>query len=196
MARRGSARLSDAVQLFEAGLGLKRVKRSGWVDAGVKNPESVADHSYSLALLSMVAADLLGMDAEKAMRMALLHDLPEAFTDDLTPRKKNRIRKEMLSRIESGILRELTSGLPDSVRKRYLELYREYIEGKSREARLLHALDRLEMALEASRLQKEQNIKLDRFMRDAIKNPATREIMDAVAKRGGKKPDMANSPLR
>ncbi|MDJ0269519.1 MAG: HD domain-containing protein [Aigarchaeota archaeon] len=190
MARRGSAKLSGAIQLLEAGLGLKRVKRSGWVEAGVKNPESVADHGYSLALLSMVAADLLGMDAEKAMRMALLHDLPEAFTDDLTPREKNKVRKEMLNNIEGGILRELTSGLPDGVRRRYLELYREYVEGRSREARLLHALDRLEMALEASRLQKEQNIKLERFMRDASRNPTTREIMESIAKQGGKKPDI------
>ena len=39
--------------LFELGQ-LKRVKRSGWWVAGVDQPESVADHSFRCAALSLI----------------------------------------------------------------------------------------------------------------------------------------------
>src|SRR5690348_11531628 len=64
---------------------LKHLPRTGWVDRGVHEPESVASPSRPLALLAWVSAEAQGLDAENAMRLALVHDLPEAITGDLTP---------------------------------------------------------------------------------------------------------------
>lgn len=46
---------------------LKRVKRTGWVNSGIKDPESVADHSFSMAILAYMIAKTRKLDAEKAM---------------------------------------------------------------------------------------------------------------------------------
>ncbi len=44
---------------FQIVLGLKTIQRKGWKDKlGLKNVESVADHSYSMAIMSMVLSDL------------------------------------------------------------------------------------------------------------------------------------------
>ncbi len=62
---------------------LKRVKRSGWWAAKVKDPESVAEHSWRTAVIAFALARMEGKNAEKIALYAVLHDLPEARTTDL-----------------------------------------------------------------------------------------------------------------
>src|SRR5919197_1409601 len=71
--------------LAEAAGKLKQVRRKGWVDRGVVDAESVADHSYRLALLAWAVASGRGLDADRALRIALFHDLAEAEVGDETP---------------------------------------------------------------------------------------------------------------
>src|SRR5688572_1987599 len=71
--------------LADAAGKLKRVRRKGWVDRGVPDAESVADHSYRLALLAWAVARQRGLDADRALKMALFHDLAEAEVGDETP---------------------------------------------------------------------------------------------------------------
>jgi len=61
---------------------LKRVKRSGWWIAGVKDPESVAEHAFRTAVIAYLLAYLEGVDTGKAVLMALFHDMPETRTND------------------------------------------------------------------------------------------------------------------
>ncbi len=71
--------------LFEAGE-LKRVKRSGWWTAKIKDPESVAEHSFRTGLAAYVLALMEGGDEREAAEVAvaaLAHDLHEARTLDL-----------------------------------------------------------------------------------------------------------------
>ena len=51
---------------------LKSLERTGWKVRGVKNPESVADHSFRATILGMLLSDLEGLDTEKIIRMLLL----------------------------------------------------------------------------------------------------------------------------
>jgi putative hydrolase of HD superfamily len=149
---------------FEAAaLLLKRVPRRGWVEAGIKRPESVAAHSYGLAALAMVYADLMGLDAEKAVKMAVLHDLAEAYIGDLTPRSKSRIRKNILEAVERAVVRQLLADLPRSMAENYEGLYDEFLYKRSAEARLVHRLDRRELFNEASLLMLEQGLRVERF---------------------------------
>jgi len=149
---------------FEAAaLLLKRVPRMGWVEAGIKRPESVAAHSYGLAALVMVYADLMGLDAEKAVKMAVLHDLAEAYIGDLTPRTKSRIRKKILESVERAVVRQLLADLPKNVREEYESLYDEFLFNRSADARLVHRLDRRELFNEASLLMLEQRLEVERF---------------------------------
>ena len=67
-------------------LALKGVQRKGWTrfpipDAAV---ESVADHSYGVALLVLLLCPSK-LDRAKAVEIALLHDLAEVATGDIIP---------------------------------------------------------------------------------------------------------------
>ncbi len=142
---------------------LKRLPRKGWVDSGVKDPESVADHSYSLAVLAMAEADKRGLNSEKAVKMALIHDLHESFLNDLTPDIKRRIPRNLIKTVEKSILNQIFGEFSPKIAEAYLRLYEEYLKNGSPEARLVRRLDNDEMVLEASWLNKTQGLDLSRF---------------------------------
>ena len=68
--------LQNLVKFFGIAGKLKRIPRSGWVEVGVQQPESVADHTFRTSILCMIYSDLEGLDELKLLRMALIHDLP------------------------------------------------------------------------------------------------------------------------
>ncbi len=89
---------------------LKLVKRRGWVLRKVPNPESVAEHSFRTAILAMVFADKFDVDKKKLLEMALVHDLAEAITGDLTPMElvdegRRRELKRETEKMNSGEIR-------------------------------------------------------------------------------------------
>jgi len=134
---------------------LKHIRRTGWVEAGVPHPESVADHSHRVALLTMLLSDMRGLDTLRAVKMALLHDLPEAVTGDLTPRQKPGDH----SSAEAQAFTQVISGLDEKQRSLYREVFSEYQEGQTPEAALVHAADKLDMVLQALEYQ-EMGVKL------------------------------------
>jgi len=129
---------------------LKDEHRKGWrVKAGIRNPESVADHTYGLAVLAMLFSDNKGLDTEKCMRMAILHDLAEVTIGDLLPGESNNKRDE-----EDKVMKKLLTILPSSISKRYLQIWKEFRIGRSKEAKLVHQLDKIEMVAQALRYSK------------------------------------------
>ena len=66
----------------EAGL-LKRVKRSGWWVAGIKDPETVAEHCFRCAVIGYFLAYCEGVDPFKVVTMTLFNDIHEARINDL-----------------------------------------------------------------------------------------------------------------
>ena len=66
------------LNFFQKVLALKNVPRQGWKDKlQIDDVESVAEHTYSAAIMSMIYSDLYDFDTEKIIKMALLHDLSE-----------------------------------------------------------------------------------------------------------------------
>jgi putative hydrolase of HD superfamily len=144
--RRESA-AEDLVKFFVMSGRLKAERRRGWVrKLGLAEPESVADHSYRTALMTMVISDSRGLDTLKAMRLALLHDLPEAVVGDAMPEERSGASKNI---VETNAMQELLRELPRELRTLYNEAWREFLEGKSEESRLVRQLDKLEMAIQA-----------------------------------------------
>jgi putative hydrolase of HD superfamily len=129
---------------------LKRVKRAGWVQRGVREVESVADHSFRVALVAlfMARADAdADVDVDKCVRMALVHDLAECVVGDITP--NDGVSDEEKRERESNAMGALTSScgaVGDEVRA----LWEEYESGETREARLVKDADKLEMVMQAS----------------------------------------------
>lgn len=48
--------------------------------------ESVADHSWRMALLCMLFSEEKNIDISKCMKFAIIHDLSEVIVGDITPR--------------------------------------------------------------------------------------------------------------
>ena len=62
---------------------MKQLPRTGWVRSDVENPESVAAHSWGMAILALRLAPE-NLDMIKVLSMCLVHDLPEVRIGDLT----------------------------------------------------------------------------------------------------------------
>jgi len=159
--------LYNLVKFLEITGRLKRTPRAGWVEVGIRQPESVAGHIFRTSILCMVYADMEGLDQLKLLRMALIHDLPEAITGDLTPSKKTKESKEK----EDAAINQILELLPKKQRKKYMTDWNEYQEGKTEEAKAVRQLEKLEMALQAKEYEKTKSTSqsLKRFIKSAEK---------------------------
>jgi putative hydrolase of HD superfamily len=161
--------------LAEAAGKLKQVRRKGWVDRGVVDAESVADHSYRLALLAWALARERGLDADLALKIALVHDLAEAEVGDETPfdamletdpmfdparfeqaPPEDSVRRDAKHARERAAIERLAARLPAAVGAELLELTRAYDAQESAEARLVKELDRVETLMQAEEYRAEQ----------------------------------------
>ena len=86
---------------------MKKLKRTGWVKRKVINPETDAEHSYSLAMLVMLFAPAR-LDRFKCLQLALIHDLPEVFCGDFVPGEIELKEKEKL---ENAAIKKVVSRL-------------------------------------------------------------------------------------
>ncbi len=134
---------------------LKTVPRQGWIDKlSIKYPESVADHTYSMAIIGMVLSDSQKHNTEKILKMILLHDLAESVTGDFTPEQKSKQEKKLL---EDKTIKNILTHLPENLQNQYLRLWNDYQTNDSDEAKFVHQIDKLEMAIQAKIYSKQKN---------------------------------------
>jgi putative hydrolase of HD superfamily len=152
---------------------LKTVPRQGWIDKlSIKNPESVADHTYAMAIIGMVLSDSQKYNTETILKMVLLHDLAESITGDLTPEQKSKEEKLIL---ENETIEKILKNLPENLQKQYQNIWNEYQENNSEEAKFVHQIDKLEMALQA-KIYSEKNNSSKEIL--SFFNSAEKEIKD------------------
>lgn len=168
---------------FKNAANLKNVSRQGWIDKlGIKDVESVADHTYSMAIMGMVFSDLEKFNSEKILKMILLHDLAESKIGDFTP---NQIDKQKKKQLENDAFDEIIKNLPESIRTIYHNMWNEYQEQESQEAKFVHQIDRLEMALQAKIYLNKGHLKkqLESFFESAkhdITEPKLKELFTKI----------------
>jgi putative hydrolase of HD superfamily len=127
-----------------------------------------------------------GYNVERLLKLALLHDLEEAITGDLTPQEKE-LRGEDAVRTQKISAREqLLSYFPQENRRAYRDLWSELENEKSKEAQLVHELDKLEMALQANEYARGgiEATKLKEFYESsmaAIKDPKLKRLLDEIS---------------
>lgn len=162
---------------------LKLLYRQGWLRAGIspERCESVAEHSFGVALLGWFLADgyFPEADAAKVMRMALLHDLGEVYVGDLTP--QDGVPPEVKHAKERRAVEEMLRKLPRG--EAYIALWEEYERGESLEARLVRQVDRLEMGLQACVYELQGTADLSPFFtsaQKAMETPALRALLAQV----------------
>jgi putative hydrolase of HD superfamily len=142
---------------------LKAIPRMGWRVRGVRNGESVAEHSYAVALIAMLVADRLDVDIdrEKLLKIALLHDLPEHMLGDIHAPATQLLGEDVKEAAELRIIERLFTNLDDG--DRYVKLWKEFAERSSVEGKLIRAIDKLEMFTQAYQYECAGNRMLDDF---------------------------------
>jgi putative hydrolase of HD superfamily len=142
---------------------LKTIPRMGWRVRGVTDGESVAEHSYAVALVSMLLADRLGVevDREKLLMIALIHDLPEHMLGDIHAPASRILGEDVKEAAESRIMERLFSDLEGG--EDYVALWKEFADRSSVEGRIVRAVDKLEMFTQAYQYECAGNRMLDDF---------------------------------
>jgi len=134
---------------------LKHLDRTGWVQMGVKKPESVAGHMYRMAVMSAFIIDDPSLDASKCIKLSLVHDMGESIIGDITPHDgvdvltKQKLEVDAVSKI-SGLI---SKNKGEEIQR----LFEEYENGETPEAKLVKDLDRFDMVLQAYEYERSEN---------------------------------------
>ena len=138
---------------------MKLIPRSGWLSHGISlhDVESVADHSFSTCALSLLLADLeinrgQSVNVERVLRMALLHDMPETLTFDISKAYLEYLGERghaIKSELERAAWKHLADGLKNPALDRgYTRLQTEFNLEETIESKLVHAADLLDILLQ------------------------------------------------
>lgn len=127
---------------------LKDVKRTGWVLEGVKDAESVADHTWRMSLLITLLAPK-NLDKLKLLEMNVVHDLGEIGVGDIKWEIGKKVvgDQEAKRKDEMVVMKQIFGSYSDG--EKYVKLLQEFNEQKTPEAKFLKQIDKLEMALQA-----------------------------------------------
>ena len=147
--------------------------------------ESVADHSWRIALMAMLLSgeeEFAGYDMDRVIRMCLIHDLGEAFTGDIPTFEKTAGQAQTEDRLFDGWV----ASFPPPQRTEWQTLLAEMNAQKTPEARLYKALDKLEAVIShdesdlATWLPLEFDLQLTYGREQVAFSPYLRELKAAV----------------
>jgi len=165
--------------LLEVGK-LKRLHRLYWLLREVKNPETVAGHIFTVALMTWALGRETNLNQEKLLKMALVHEISAVYTGDTTPydrilpkdlqkrkeilKKMIRLSKEKKEKIffkdykeEKKTLGKLTSKLSPELKKEIVQLWQEYRTKSSPEGHFLSQINILAVLLQALLYEKQED---------------------------------------
>ncbi|MBB2913196.1 putative hydrolase of HD superfamily [Streptosporangium becharense] len=168
--------------LYEIGL-LKRYRRTGWLVAGVRDPESIADHSFRTAVIASVIAALEGGNPERAAFMSLFHDTQETRITDIPYLGKLYLKAAPNEEVTAEQVRDL----PERVAEMVTGAVGEYEEKTTLEAVCARDADKLECLLQAVeyREQGHQNVQpwIDSSLA-ALRTPSAKRLADEALNTG------------
>jgi len=151
---------------------LKRMKRRGWMLRDVKEPETIAAHTFRMTLMAWLLCCRKKLNINKILKMCLIHDICEVCAGDTTPydnilpknkkqwkrildkwprlskKEKEKFFLKKYKKEHEG-LRKLIVGLPSDIKKEIQNLWDDYEKGLTPEGRFVRQLDRIENLLQA-----------------------------------------------
>jgi putative hydrolase of HD superfamily len=149
--------------LYEIGL-LKRYPRTGWLQLGVRTPESVADHSFRASVVASVIASLEGADPQRAAFLALWHDSQETRTTDLPHLAQRYVTATPNEQVTEDQVRPLPPALASLIRG----AVQEYEADETAEARCARDADKLEMLLQAREYEAQGHRDVQQWIESAL----------------------------
>ena len=137
----------------------------GWENDNIERWDSVAEHSYRMALMSVMISPYLQekINLEKVLKIILIHDIVEILALDYSPMSSHgnggghafnenafqeKYKREMMA------AEIIFKNLPDNLYKEFTSLFAEYINTKANkelstnEGRLAYALDKIEATIQ------------------------------------------------
>jgi putative hydrolases of HD superfamily len=154
--------------LFEAGT-LKRARRSGWWIAGVRDPESIAEHSWRAAMTGMIIASLEGADPARTAMLCVLHDTPETRLGDIP-----KIGRDYLSAADAlDVVADQTAECPPRLAETVRDAIAEFEAGETAEAICAQDADKLECLIQAVEYRHQGVTTVGRWIDSSLTNLKT-----------------------
>ena len=153
---------------------LKKELRHSWLSNG--RQESVAEHSWRMCLMLILIEPRIPKPFNylRALKMAVVHDLVEIYAGDVPvfefsgSVEKQMLKKQNEAHAMERIYNELDKDLGDELKNLWLE----YEENETKEAKVVKALDKLEAQLQHNQagldtwaeIEFELTFKLDKYV--------------------------------
>ena len=180
-----SGRNHEIIELFFEFAQLKNLYRQGWLKRGVSklDCESVADHSFGVALLGYVIAEEYRPDlnSSRVLQLGLFHEIGEIYAGDITP--KDGVSLEEKFEREHLAVKKVFSHLPSP--EKYTAIWMEHEKQETAEARFIGQIDKLEMTLQANLYERMSYTNLHEFFQYVEKRvnlPELKPILDEIIK--------------
>lgn len=202
--------MKDVVEfLIEVGK-LKKISRKGWVLRGIKNPETIAAHTFRLAFMAWILGKQMKLNVNKILKMCLIHDICEVYAGDTTPyhplppksqkewkkitqkwprfskKEKEKFFHEKYDK-ENKALKKLIFKLPPVIKKEIKNLWSDYEEGLTSEGRFVRQVDRVENLLQALEYwQKEKKFAIEPWwvqIEELVDHPLLIEFLEVLEKK-------------
>ena len=157
---------------FEAGA-LKRIPRTGWLNAGIKHPESVAEHSYRTGLIGAVLAVMEGADPAKVAFMGVIHDTQETRIGDIAYIGRRYVK----AADNRDVTADQTADAPLAVRDALAAIVDEIESYETKESIIHRDADKLECLFQAIEYREAGNSNMQQFYDSMLRSLATPSAM-------------------
>lgn len=154
--------------LLEMGM-LKRAKRSGWWIAGVKDPETIAEHSFRAAVIGAVLALMEGADPAKVALLCTFHDTQETRVSDIP----HIGRRYLTAASNEDVTADQVSAAHPAVREGIQRIVEEYENSSSLEVLVAHDADKLECLVQAVEYREQGHQNVQNWIDTSLNNLKT-----------------------
>ncbi|XP_071539226.1 5'-deoxynucleotidase HDDC2 [Panulirus ornatus] len=134
---------------------LKHIKRTGWVLRNVSEPETISGHMYRMAIMSFLLDEDDDVNRDRVMKISLVHDMAESVVGDLTPHCG--VSGEDKHKREVAAMEYFKSLVGEKAGNEMFNLFLEYEEQKTPEAKIVKDFDKFDMILQAYEYETDQN---------------------------------------
>ena len=149
--------------ITEAGM-LKRVRRSGWWVLGIKDSETVAEHSFRCAVIGYIIARMEVVNPYKVLLMTVFNDIHEARLNDLHKMSQRYIK---LKEAEDKAFYEQVKTLPNVIKSELMDMRKDYNKQNTKESIIARDADILECLIQAKEYYEHGFKEARKFMKKA-----------------------------
>ena len=164
--------------LFEMGV-LKRARRTGWWVAGIRDPESIGEHSFRAAIVGTVIAAMEGADAARVSLLCTLHDSQETRVGDIP-----HIGRSYVTAVDNlDVTVDQVAACPPAVSDVITAAVAEYEARATPEAICARDADKLECLIQAVEYRTQGVVTVQPWIDssyDALVTDSARALADAV----------------